>query len=77
MQLLERGLYQPTTCSPVPQRAIGTAQIGMNNGIENQTGRPNLSQAKLMLRTAVANGIEFFDTARAYEANEQVLGGCQ
>jgi len=73
IQLLEKGFYQPISRLPVPKLVIGTAQIGLKYGIANQTGRPSLSKTKLMLRTAIANGVEYFDTARAYGASEQVI----
>lgn len=48
----------------------------MDYGIANKKGKPELSQAIEIVRTAWKNGIRFFDTAQAYGNSEEVLGEC-
>ena len=53
---------------------LGTAQIGLDYGIANETGKPDLNSAESIIRTAWENGIQEFDTAQAYGDSEIVLG---
>jgi aryl-alcohol dehydrogenase-like predicted oxidoreductase len=53
---------------------LGTAQLGMNYGISNRTGKPDLITAESIVKTAWDSGIREFDTAQAYGNSEQVLG---
>lgn len=53
---------------------LGTAQLGMNYGISNRTGQPDLKTAKSIIKTAWESGINEFDTAQAYGQSERVLG---
>jgi len=53
---------------------LGTAQIGLDYGIANEIGKPDLNCAENIIRTAWENGIEEFDTAQAYGDSEIVLG---
>jgi len=55
---------------------LGTAQLGMDYGIHNRTGRPGPEESRAIVRTAVAGGITAFDTAPAYGDSERVLGRC-
>ncbi len=55
---------------------LGTAQLGMNYGINNLTGKPGLEESRSIVRTAVERGIATFDTAPAYGDSEEVLGRC-
>ena len=55
---------------------LGTAQLGMNYGISNKTGQPDLKTAASIVKTAWESGINEFDTAQAYGQSEQVLGRC-
>jgi aryl-alcohol dehydrogenase-like predicted oxidoreductase/spore coat polysaccharide biosynthesis protein SpsF (cytidylyltransferase family) len=76
IHLLENCAYQPLAHAPVPHLVVGTAQIGMNYGIVNLHGQPNISEAEVMLKTAISNGVEYIDTARAYGNSELVIGKC-
>jgi len=58
----------------VSRLALGTAQLGMDYGIANIDGKPDLDRAKSIVRAALAEGINFFDTAQGYGASETVLG---
>jgi len=56
------------------EMTLGTAQLGMQYGIANWTGKPNEQQASQIVRRAIAHGVTTLDTARAYEDSEFVLG---
>ena len=69
------GLYcQPQDDNSVPQLVFGTAQLGMVYGITNSHGQPSISQTQTMLKTAITNGVEYIDTARAYGDSEKIIG---
>lgn len=53
---------------------LGTAQIGMDYGIANKSGKPDFEAAKALIATALELGIDSFDTATAYGDSEAVLG---
>lgn len=53
---------------------LGTAQLGMNYGVVNRSGKPSRSQAVEIVRRATAEGVTSFDTARSYGDAEEVLG---
>jgi aryl-alcohol dehydrogenase-like predicted oxidoreductase len=60
--------------SPFSRIVLGTAQLGMNYGIANQTGRPNEEQTHVLVQSAVDSGLTWFDTAAVYGESEAVLG---
>jgi len=53
---------------------LGTAQLGMEYGIANKTGKLNKKQAFRLLDEAVSLDILSFDTAYAYGTSEEILG---
>lgn len=53
---------------------LGTAQLGMNYGRVNATGKPSRKEAVAMIRHAVAHGVAAIDTARAYGDAENLVG---
>jgi len=53
---------------------LGTVQLGMPYGVANQTGQPDLTNAKEIVATAWDGGIREFDTAQGYGNSEEVLG---
>lgn len=53
---------------------LGTAQLGMDYGIANKTGRPDMRMARDIVGAAWEGGIRYFDTAQAYGESEFVLG---
>jgi len=55
---------------------LGTAQLGMNYGISNKAGQPDLKTAEMIVRTAWEAGVCEFDTAQVYGQSEHVLGRC-
>jgi len=58
----------------MPKIALGTAQIGLNYGIHNKSGKPSEAEAFSILNTAYDNGIEVLDTAYAYGDSEERIG---
>ncbi len=53
---------------------LGTAQLGMEYGTANRTGKPSRSAAIGLLHQAIADGVMHLDTARGYGEAESVLG---
>jgi aryl-alcohol dehydrogenase-like predicted oxidoreductase/spore coat polysaccharide biosynthesis protein SpsF (cytidylyltransferase family) len=53
---------------------LGTAQLGMEYGAVNRTGKPARAEAIAMVRQAIAHGVGALDTARSYGDSEEVLG---
>ncbi len=54
--------------------ALGTAQLGLNYGINNSSGKPNHQEIESILNFALSQGINTLDTAIAYGDSETVLG---
>ena len=52
---------------------IGTAQLGLNYGITNISGKPDSNQSQSIVYCAINNGINTFDTAREYGNAEEIL----
>lgn len=53
---------------------LGAAQLGLNYGVNNKSGRPSREHAHDILRSAAEGGVRWLDTARAYGNSEQVIG---
>jgi len=53
---------------------LGTAQFGLEYGINNITGKPNFHKSIEMLEFAYLNGIRSIDTAAAYGDSETLIG---
>jgi len=54
--------------------ALGTVQFGLNYGIANTTGQPDMLTAHAILDLAVSMNITELDTASAYGNSETILG---
>jgi aryl-alcohol dehydrogenase-like predicted oxidoreductase len=54
--------------------SIGTAQFGMDYGINNRVGKPGIKQVARILHAASDAGVRYLDTARAYGESEYLLG---
>ena len=54
--------------------SLGTAQFGLNYGINNKTGKTKFSEIKRIIEYAENLGITNIDTARAYGDAENILG---
>jgi aryl-alcohol dehydrogenase-like predicted oxidoreductase len=55
---------------------LGTAQLGMDYGINNPEGKPSFEQARDIVRAALESGVNAFDTAPEYGDSEIILGKC-
>ena len=53
---------------------IGTAQLGLNYGIANKSGKVNFLEAKRIFSIASNNNINVIDTANSYGDSEKILG---
>lgn len=53
---------------------LGTAQLGMNYGIANFTGKPKQKEAISFIHKAISEGITSLDTARSYGDAESLIG---
>lgn len=58
----------------MPDFCIGTAQFGMDYGVANTTGQLNQSEIDLIVKYAIENNFEYFDTAQSYGNSEITLG---
>lgn len=54
--------------------ALGTAQFGIDYGINNKRGRIPPREALVILANAFNSGIDMFDTASSYGEAEKILG---
>ena len=53
---------------------LGTAQLGLNYGIANNSGLPSVDEAVDMIRYAIDQGLTHIDSARAYGEAESRIG---
>ena len=53
---------------------LGTAQFGLDYGINNSTGKIQKSEVFEILKYAFQNGIEFLDTAPVYGEAHKIIG---
>lgn len=53
---------------------LGTAQFGMNYGINNQTGKPSFEQIRKVLDYAFDSSIKILDTAETYGDSQELIG---
>ncbi|NQD81433.1 hypothetical protein HP436_14750, partial [Pseudomonas sp. CrR14] len=58
---------------PVAGLVLGTAQLGLQYGINNCSGMPSPDEGKKIIRSAIRHGVVYIDTARAYGCSEQVV----
>jgi aryl-alcohol dehydrogenase-like predicted oxidoreductase len=54
--------------------AIGTAQFGMEYGIRNNSGKPDLAQVSKIIESCRRYDIDTLDTASNYGNSEKILG---
>ena len=71
---LKRIGFQPYGDVLVDKLVLGTAQLGMRYGITNTKGQPSFESAQTLIKQAIANGVQYLDTARAYGESEAVIG---
>lgn len=60
----------------IERLALGTAQFGLEYGINNRDGKVKKEAVEDILSRAVDLGIDTLDTAAAYGDSENVLGAC-
>jgi len=53
---------------------LGTAQFGLDYGIANRIGKPEENKAFEIMKYAIENGINYFDTAYSYGNSEIIIG---
>lgn len=53
---------------------LGTAQLGLDYGISNKSGKPSTGKAHNLLNFALNNRVTMLDTAAAYGNSEHVIG---
>ena len=53
---------------------LGTAQFGLNYGINNRRGKLSKEEVFRVLQTAAESGVDFLDTASAYGDSQRVIG---
>ncbi len=68
---MQRSDFYQYRISPL---TLGTVQLGMDYGVSNRSGAPDLETSFSMLDDALLNGITAFDTAPVYGNSEAVLG---
>ena len=59
---------------PAPKLVLGAAQLGLDYGIANTSGKPSQSQCNVLIKTAISSGIKYIDTASDYGESESVIG---
>ena len=57
----------------ISELTLGTVQLGLSYGINNEKGMPSFEESSAILDTALREGIVSFDTARGYGDSELVL----
>ena len=58
----------------ISEITLGTAQLGINYGIANKTGKPSSIIANKILESSLKYGINTLDTSPAYGESEQIIG---
>jgi aryl-alcohol dehydrogenase-like predicted oxidoreductase len=53
---------------------LGTVQLGLDYGVNNKSGKPDLKEAFEILSSAYKNGVRILDTAEAYGSSQEVIG---
>jgi spore coat polysaccharide biosynthesis protein SpsF (cytidylyltransferase family)/aryl-alcohol dehydrogenase-like predicted oxidoreductase len=74
IEKLRNKVQKPISDYPVKKLVFGAAQLGVQYGIANSTGKPDLELSKKMLETAINNGVDVIDTANAYGDSEWIIG---
>ena len=53
---------------------LGTAQFGLDYGINNSVGKPNVESTESILNYAISQKIHILDTADAYGNSSDIIG---
>ena len=59
---------------PFSRLTLGTAQLGLNYGVNNKVGKPTSLSGETILQSSYDLGIRSFDTASQYGDSESVIG---
>lgn len=71
---LKKASSNVVTQTPASRMVLGAAQFGLEYGIANSLGRPSQDVVNSLVHAAIANGVRYLDTARAYGESERVVG---
>lgn len=74
LERLKQASPEVVVTTPDNRMVLGTAQFGLTYGVANTNGQPAQDQVNNLVQTAIANGVQYLDTARAYGDSERVLG---
>lgn len=66
-------VIKKSNASPV-KLIVGCAQLGGGYGITNITNTLGAYDCRKLIESAIANGVEYLDTARAYRSSEENIG---
>lgn len=66
--------YENIKGMKISKYTLGTVQLGIDYGIANRGGKPDIEKSFNILRTAEELGINAYDTSEAYGDSENVLG---
>lgn len=58
----------------ISRLCLGTAQLGLDYGVANASGRPDTIACENLLERAIERGVLYWDTARAYGDAEERIG---
>ena len=58
----------------IKKLVLGTVQLGLDYGINNQSGRPTQDSAFEILNIAYDKGVSILDTAEAYGNSQEIIG---
>jgi spore coat polysaccharide biosynthesis protein SpsF (cytidylyltransferase family)/aryl-alcohol dehydrogenase-like predicted oxidoreductase len=70
----EEVTYREIVQKPLADLTLGTAQLGLEYGVANRSGKPKRELAFELLRRAGAAGITKLDTSPAYGDSEALIG---
>ncbi len=57
----------------ISELTLGTVQLGLPYGVNNDKGQPSFEESSAILDTALSSGVISFDTAQGYGESELVL----
>lgn len=66
--------YENIKGMKISKFTLGTVQLGIDYGIANKGGKPDIEKSFSILKTAEELGINAYDTSEAYGDSENVLG---
>ena len=76
IEKLRNKTKNPIVDHSIKKIVFGAVQLGMQYGVANTTGKPDLELSKKMLKTAIDKGLEAIDTASGYGDSEAIIGRC-